>query len=68
MGNFMKEELATAKVLIEKINKDLETLTNILQENCEELGWNFDVGIQYDTYDKSYTIKVGLDKIERIEW
>lgn len=28
----MKEELATAKVLVEKINKDLETLTNILQK------------------------------------
>lgn len=64
----MKEELATAKVLVEKINKDLETLTNILQKNYKELGWNFDVGIQYDTYEESYKIRVNLDKLERISW
>lgn len=68
MGNFMKEELATAKVLVEKINKDLETLTNILQKNYKELGWNFDVGIQYDTYEESYKIRFNLDKLERISW
>lgn len=68
MENFMKEELATAKVLVEKINKDLETLTNILQKNYKELGWNFDVGIQYDTYEESYKIRVNLDKLERISW
>lgn len=64
----MKEELATVKVLVEKINKDLETLTNILQKNYKELGWNFDVGIQYDTYEESYKIRVNLDKLERISW
>lgn len=64
----MKEELATAKVLVEKINKDLETLTNILQKNYKELGWNFDVGIQYDTYEESYKIRFNLDKLERISW
>ena len=68
MENFMKEELATVKVLVEKINKDLETLTNILQKNYKELGWNFDVGIQYDTYEESYKIRVNLDKLERISW
>lgn len=68
MGNFMKEELSTAKVLVEKINKDLETLTNILQKNYKELGWNFDVGIQYDTYEESYKIRFNLDKLERISW
>lgn len=64
----MKEDLAMAKVLVEKINNDLETLTELLQENCEELGWNFDIGIHYDKYNKSYKITVGLDKVERIEW
>ncbi len=64
----MKENLAEAKVLIERINRDLETLTKILQENCEELGWNFDIKIQYDHYNNYYRLNVGLDKIERIEW
>lgn len=64
----MKENLAEAKVLVERINRDLETLTTVLQKNCKELGWNFDIGIQYDYYNDYYKLRIGLDKIERIEW
>lgn len=64
----MKEKFKESKELFENINKDLEKLTKLLEEICEEEKATYTMSINYDNLREYNKLNVSIDKTESIEW
>lgn len=64
----MRDKLKESKELFVSINKDLEKLTKLLEEICEEENATYTMSIDYDNLHEYNKLNVSIDKTESIEW
>ncbi len=64
----MRDKFKESKELFENINKDLEKLTKLLEEICEEEKATYTMNIDYDNLYKYNKLNVSIDKTESVKW
>lgn len=64
----MKDKFKESKELFENINKDLEKLTKLLEEICEEEKATYTMSLDYDNLCEYNKLNVSIDKTESVKW
>ena len=64
----MKDKFKESKELFESINKDLEKLTKLLEEICEEEKATYTMSLDYDNLHEYNKLNVSMDKTESVKW